>query len=324
MEKNKIVNHGFLPDKIEPDHYVLGAKQLPEEVIRPDGQWDDFLPAREIQRKNDLETMNCSNYGTLNALETLQIALYGEEKNWAERYLGVMSETTKEGNSPHKVAETIRNESGCIPESILPFDDSIERWEQYYHPKPMTQNYISVGQQWLDYYEFGHEWVTPNSNNLMEALTLSPLGISVFAWQYRNGLYWKNPSDGDNHWVCLYGYVKGKHWKVYDSYDDTTKELEWNYNFNFSKRYYLKKKEANIMTIIREKLSQIYNELLMREPDESADGYLNHDEDFVREAIGKSPERWQLIAFVNWGRAFKIINLFKTDSFLGKLFKGRK
>lgn len=252
MDKNKIQNHGFLPDKIEPDHYILGAKQLPEKIIRPDGQWDDFLPIREIQKKNDLETMNCTNYGTLNCLEILHKALYNKgidltvEKNWAERYLGVMSGTTPQGNSPHKVAETIRKESGSIPESILPFDDSIRTWQQYYHPKPMTQNYISVGEQWLKDYDFGHEWVSPTPKNLMRALMFSPLGISVMAWKYRNGYYWKAPNEKDNHWVCLYGYVKDKYWKVFDSYDNTKKKLEWDYNFNFSKRYYLKKKRKSL------------------------------------------------------------------------------
>ena len=46
----KIPLQGYIPDKIEIDHFTLGA--LAGEVLQPDGQWDKELPILEIQRKN--------------------------------------------------------------------------------------------------------------------------------------------------------------------------------------------------------------------------------------------------------------------------------
>jgi len=60
----------------------------------------------------------------------------------------------------------------------------------------------------------------------------------------------------------------------------------------------------------KEKLNQIYNELLLRDWNEQKDGsgYLNHYKDFVRKEIGKSDERWKIIRVVNFARIFRIIS----------------
>lgn len=311
----KYSKYGFIPPVITETDYILGSKKLPEKIIRSDGQWDNFLPVNEIQRKL-IETMNCSCYGTLNALETFHKALYSIEHNWAERYIGIIANTTTQGNSPHKVAEVIRKTAGLIPETELPFNNSIKSWAEYYSPKPMTQKYLDIGKEWLEKYEFLHEYVfvdttanyTYKQKLLMKALQYSPLGVSVMAWQHRNGRYYKNPSQRDNHWCCLYGYVKGNYWKVFDSYDNTHKRLEWDYNFNFVKRYHLKKKKKGIIMITKKKLTEIYHELLCREPDNFAKGYLAYDEDFVRKELGKSKERQQLIKVVNFARKLRFIS----------------
>ena len=268
-----IQNHGFIPPKeIKPEEYIFGGKELgsglPAIVIREDGQWLDFLPKKEIQRKNGFESLNCTNYGTLNCLEIYLKAVYEEDNDFAERYSGVVTGTTKNGNSPHNVIEKIRKYFGCIAEHYLPFDKTINSWNKYYSPKPMAQKYLDLGKKWLDTYEVKHEWVffsyTPDKHErLKQALKYSPIGISVKAWKYRNGKYFKNKGETDNHWCCCVGYKEGDYWIIYDSYSKDIKHLEWGYDFQFAKRYYINKnKEEKIknMTISNNDLITPYGE----------------------------------------------------------------
>jgi len=312
-------NYGYIEDEIKLDNYILGSvdttKTLKGKVLVPSGQWTPWLPVKELQRKNWVETSNCTAFGTLNALEILHKMKYNKEKNWCERYLGIVAGTTSRGNSAHTVAETIRQIYGCINESNLPFDSTITSLTKYYSPKPITQNYITLGQNWLQEYDFGHEWVfngwhtiQEKQKRLREALTHSPVGISVDAWHKRGDLYVK-VNKNDNHWCTLYGYVEGEYWKIFDSYDNTEKKIAWNYNFGFAKKYQLKKKLINML---KTELNKIYNELLVRGWKESTDGlgYLNHDEDFVRKEVGKSAERKQIIKLVEWARKWKVLNMF--------------
>lgn len=248
------MNHGFIKDIILPEDYVLGAfTKIPEIILQPNGNWMEFLPDIELQRKNDFESMNCTSYGTLNCIETLLNRLFGFGRlNFSERYIGIMAETTQEGNSPQKIIETIRKEAGLLNEELLPFDNSIDSWEKYYSPKPMLKNYIDLGKKWLEDYLILHEWIfgTNEKNKisrLKQGLKLSPLGVSVNAWeQEEDGLYFKEKGASDNHWVMLYGYKEGKYWDVFDHYDNTFKQLKWNYDFESAKRYYIEKKKKEI------------------------------------------------------------------------------
>ena len=242
-----IVNHGFIPDEIQEEDYVLGSEQLAGELLQPTGQWDEYLPEVELQKRNGLETQNCTVYGTLNALEALYYRKYAERHNFSERYVGVLAETTPQGNSPHKVAEVIRKTSGVIDDVLLPFSEDINEWDEYYSPNPMSPVYMHKGKRWLTYNVFKHEWVFKNNakdkqDRLKEALQYSPVGISVRAWKERNGLYWKDKGEQDTHWCVLYGYEEGEYWKIFDHYDDSFKRLEWDYDFMFAKRFHIEKK----------------------------------------------------------------------------------
>jgi hypothetical protein len=259
-QKQMLKNYGYIPDVIAPEDYVFGGSNIPDEILQPNGQWGVLLPKDEFQFNESLDTQNCSNYGTLNPIETIMKRKFEGEYDYSERYLGVMSGTTEQGNSPHKVAETIRKESGLVPESMLPFDRGIRTWQQYYNPNPMIEPYLSEGKKWLSNYLLLHEWVfTDNNSNkvelIKEALKRSPLGISVYAWMYGEDCYIKPKGAKDNHWVCLYGYEEGKYWLIFDQYDSTRKKLAWDYDFNCAKRYYIAKRLSN--EEIKEKLSLI-------------------------------------------------------------------
>jgi hypothetical protein len=259
-------NYGFIAPKITSEDYSLGAlkqKGFKFEVLQPNGQWIDFLPEFEHQRRHGLETYNCTNFGTLNALEILHRRLYNLEENYSERYLGVLSNTSQQGNEPHAVAETIRK-YGCIPEEFLPWSDHIDTWNEYYSPRPMTQNYVNIGEHWKDNYDFGHEWVwtwsslslTKKQELLMEHLKESPIGISVYAWTKNpQGLYYKPSGYRDNHWVVLVGYEHKKYWLVYDSYNEKVKKVDWNNNFSWAKKYYLKALNPETEALITQEIT---------------------------------------------------------------------
>ena len=247
--KEKLQNHGFKPVEITPDQYIFGSEELGGEVLVPDGQWYGYLPDIEIQKKYGLETMNCTVYGTLNCLEILHSRLFGEEVNYSERYVGVLSGTTKNGNNPHAVAETIRKESGCVEDILLPFSESINTWDKYYGPIPSQLK--KLGKDWLRHYKFGHDWVAfsgssktvaQRTDDMKKAMRYSPLGASVYAWQEAEGVFVKPEGKSDNHWVTIYGYEDQKYWFIFDHYDTTHKRLVWDFGFEFVKRYTLEKK----------------------------------------------------------------------------------
>jgi len=226
--------HGLIKEDISPDDWHFGA--IGGEIIRPDGQWTSFLPPDETQNKG-VETMNCTCYGTQNAIEILHNAKYGELPDHSERYCGVISGTTPRGNQINKPCETIRK-YGCIPEEMLPFDTSVNSWNKYYSPKPMEQKYFDVGKEWLDNYEFLHEWVRNDRKSIMSALKFSPLGVSVDAWRKNSKGYYVKLGP-DNHWTCLVGYKENEYWIIRDSYPPYTKKVAWNTTFGWVKRYSL-------------------------------------------------------------------------------------
>lgn len=254
---SEIIHHGFQADVIDADHFILGASiYSAAPVIMPGGHgWGAFKPAPEYQSRNGLDSMNCSNYGTHNSLETLAAfhAFDDFPKDCAERYSGVGTDTTPTGNSPHKVIEIIRTTIGVVPESELPFDDSVLTWVQYYSPKPMLERLLAIGRKILEIFDIGHDWVftggtiAEKQQKLKYALERGTVSLSVLAWKWHEledgtRLYMKEIGEGDNHWVQLLDYVEGKSWHVYDHYDQLEKDLDWDYDFGFAKVYYLGRK----------------------------------------------------------------------------------
>ena len=239
QQQNQL-NRGFIPDEIKPEDFIFGGHQLSEDILQLSGQWDEFLPVKELQNKNSLETMNCVCYGTLNCLETLYKRLFNSEDNFSDRYIGVLSETTHRGNSPQRVIQCIRH-NGLIDEELLPFDRDIRTWAEYY--APITDKLIEKGKEWLKEYKVGHEWLgNSNPETLKHALMFSPLGVSVcFRERNEKGHFIKSNMP-DNHWVMLYGTDKDGNYKIFDHYNDVFKIVNRNYKFDFIKRYSLGEK----------------------------------------------------------------------------------
>lgn len=243
-----MIKRGFIPDIIEQDHYILGASTLPKIILRPDGQWLDFAPKPEDQ-KIFTETYNCTAFNTLEPVEILCKEALKEDKNFSDRFLGIVAGTFPPGNSPHKVAEALRK-NGVVEEAFLPFSDDITTPEQYYSPNPPTQDLIDEANKFLKFYDFGHEWVFTfetgdEIKRMKEALQYSPLGASVYAWEQQGELFIRPLGAEDTHWTCIAGYKDNEYWIALDSYAPYVKKLDWNFNFGQVKRYHIAKKNLS-------------------------------------------------------------------------------
>lgn len=249
--------HGLVNRGIAEDHYIFGGRSgiVDRPVILPSGDWGPFLPVPEYQNNKVAgmyDSQNCTVYGTHNALETLAKFLGFNDfpSDCSERYGGVVADTGPNGNDPHHVIETIRTAYGVIPESALPFTPGINSYEKYFYPKPMTADFIRLGESIIKKFAIAHEWIFNTSDPagkqdlLKVALMRGTVAVSVQAWSKdkRSGLYRKPVKGKDNHWVQLVSFQEGKSWCIFDHYDKVFKYLEWEYNFNCAKIYYLSRR----------------------------------------------------------------------------------
>lgn len=233
------MNYGFQAPEIVPEDFVFGSNQLRGELLKPNADWRDKLPLFEYQRRG-VETNSCVTFGTLSALEMLYKLQYSVEPNYSDRFTSKLSGTTPTGNNPKNVIQSIRHD-GTIKESEWAFTDDIKTLEEYFAEIP---EYLrNRGLKWLKTHEVGYEWVFTSGKPedkavlLKEALKLSPIGVSVFAWYSYKDIYKK--TGPDNHWVVLVAY-DGDYPIVFDTYDTQLKKLEKNYDFGFAMRYSIK------------------------------------------------------------------------------------
>lgn len=231
--------YGYIPDVVSPDDYIFGDGQLGDTPIQPDGQWDAYLPADELQNRG-YDTYSCTSEGTLHCTEILEKKEFGYSPTYSVRFLSTVSGTgPQRGNSCHVVAETLRK-GGCVTETDCPFD-AFSYTAFYTPPSEAIKRLARI--EFADN-SFGHSWLPDTKlETMMSALTYSPLGASVYAWGIPDidGIYHRPPGAEDCHWVTIYGYVEGQYWKVFDSYNQIHKKLAWDYGFGQAKRYTLRR-----------------------------------------------------------------------------------
>ena len=63
-------NHGFVAPTIKDTDYVFLGGNIPDDIIAPDGQYDDALPSDEFQDRPGILTYNCTGFGTSHAVVT--------------------------------------------------------------------------------------------------------------------------------------------------------------------------------------------------------------------------------------------------------------
>ena len=243
---------GFIEEEARDTDYILGAKQLPTTILQKGGQWGDFLPAFEPQRKKK-DVMACVSFSNLNCLETLHYRILGIAYNRSDRFTAKMSNTDPyRGNSMRNVAESVRKD-GTVKESLWSYEN-ITSLSQYY--KTIPNSIIQKGKDWLKEYSIGYEWIFPSflsipqkQQQLMKALQYSPIQVSIYAYGKQKGGIFIEENKKHNHAVVLYGYKKGEYWKLFDSYKNEFKKFAWGYNFKYSLRFSLTKINNKIMII---------------------------------------------------------------------------
>ena len=232
------MKYGYKPDIESPEDYKFGGFNFPTQPLQENGQWDDHLPAVEQQNIN-FETNGCVSFATTSIIEILHKRRFENEPNYSDRYVIVGSETDpNSGNTPKRVADTIRKTYGNVEEKLYPFTDTFEEFF-----KPLETGIIWQGKGWLKRYTFGYEKVLGHPEVMKEALKSSPLGVAVYAWQEEGDYYVRPEGYPDVHYCVLYGYEDKKFWKVFDSYEGNLKKLAWDFKFNIVNRYYIEKKD---------------------------------------------------------------------------------
>lgn len=221
------IHDGYIPDEESEKDYIFGADKLSKEVIRLDGQWSKYLPENELQKGRYVETMACTSFGLLNALEILAKCKFNLIWNKADRYSAKMSGTGKSGNGMRTVQDITRKTAGLVDETTYPWNRDKLNWNEYYQTVPI--NIRKIGASFLENYKLGYEKVWCNKQLMMEAIKYSPLYVAGYAWYAKNGLYRSYAQA--NHAFILIGYVEGSHWLAYDSYSPHIKKLDWDFQF---------------------------------------------------------------------------------------------
>ena len=238
----KIVNHGFQEPTILGGQWWQGEGRGITSGIKPlDRDWRPYLSQFEPQRRS-IESSFCTEFGTLEGVETIIKRKYGIIENYSERALAILADNSPQGNDPHITADTLRK-SGARDEKILPFTDGITSWEDLMNPAPLSKKQLE-NKRWA--YSFAHEWEKPEPEKLWNSLQFSPLGVSVMAWRKKGEFYVKEKGERDTHWTLLVWGEYKKYWIVSDSYLDNGerfKKLNWEYPFGFSKIYSVSKKQ---------------------------------------------------------------------------------
>lgn len=313
---------GGVIEEVRDTDYIAGT--IPYQVVCED--WKPYLPNPERQKRSSWDTMSCVTFSALNVLETQLNFFLADGKiadkeveelidlgyivdgqfNFSERFTAVMSGTTDQGNSLQNVWDSIRHD-GLLPEKDCPYTDTMTK-AQYFR-NDFTQEQKDKAKKILEYIEIRYEWLITNNvtsladwevESVRNALRQSPLQFTspVCNWD-------ETPTP------C--GKVASEHatmsWRaddtfaIMDHYVPFIKYLSRDYIIRYAMKAVATLKDNQENMIVDEaKLNQIYNEILFRDFDDGARGYIGKEENEVRAEVGKSEERMKLITLINAAR----------------------
>lgn len=252
MKNYKIVPTNFQYPEIRPTDFRFGSKKVLDKILNPSGDWRDFLPPPEEQKRNGLESSSCFIQAQQHAIATILEKQYGlVDQNFSERFNLIFANATPDGGSPIDGADSIRHQ-GLIQDESLPFSPDLLTWGEFNSWRGGDRAACLVeGQRWLRQwgpkYEIvflKDEPVEMKYNKARQALTYGTVPVSVYGWVDENGLYVKPAGVEDNHLVELVYIDQENHPYVFDTYGpDFIKKLAPFYNFDFGLRWTLTRKD---------------------------------------------------------------------------------
>lgn len=221
-----------LADQSEKD-WKFGATSPASIVDIPVDQREAYLPAGETQFDQFVDFTDCASRSPVNHYEALFSYHYAhdmkpENKKWLEdqgyvlngkvtfsdRYIAVLSGTTRQGNSLKAPLEAIRTQ-GLIPKKLLPKEDWMQ-WEDYYDPSKITQSLKDLGQEFRRRFVLNYEQV--NKVDIATLLKYEMIGVAGYAWNTPvNGVYQAVPGTVFNHAFLLFNLPA---YQAYDNYYD--------------------------------------------------------------------------------------------------------
>jgi len=183
--------------------------------------WEPFLPQFERQGN----TAFCLSFSRLNCAETLAIK-DNLELNLSDKYLGVVSNTTKQGNSLNAVSEAFRKK-GVVKEQLFKWTDEelnnpIGHWEK-------IMDISSIPADARRYYGGSYSWIKPK--DFRNGLAHSPiqLAFGVYAETYNDPIVKKGQNITSYHAVMLYHIDENGNYHIFDSADGAKKILDKDY-----------------------------------------------------------------------------------------------
>ena len=178
--------------------------------------WEQWLPIKEFQ-----SVPFCVTYSRLNCAETISKKT-GEELNFADRWLGVISGTTKNGNSMDNVSDWFRN-TGSPLEQYCPFitTDWVKIFDLSGVPKDVRM-----------YKGGNYSWLKTDIASLKNALAYSPVQLGIGCGEtYYNEVVTPPKNIYSYHAVECY-WIDDKYIYIYDSVQPSNKKLSINYPIN--------------------------------------------------------------------------------------------
>ncbi len=236
------------PEKDWREEPRFGAIPFPCRYAIPESLREQWLPVGEIQRGTTEDWSDCATRYGLNILEAKFTYAYQngimlpENRKWLEdngyvnegkitfsdRFIAILSHTTREGNSLIEPLETLRTK-GLIPKPMLPAAKYMN-FAMYHDPESITTAMIALGKEFVRRFTLNYR--EAKITIFGDVLDYDFLGVAGYAWPFpENGEY---PRDDRpfNHAFCIY---KRPAYNIFDNYveigtkDDFTKKLASNY-----------------------------------------------------------------------------------------------
>jgi hypothetical protein len=248
MEKEiKPIKSGVIIEPLIETDWSLGSSGLAVDILE-DGDWTQFLPSNEKQRRF-FESMSCTNFSSTTAVEIIFTYLikkdllskedldwlsekgYFDENgniNFSDRYDAIGSGTNPNSGNTLKAPADFKHKYGLIPEKMLSWTDDEDA---YFDKKAVTPAMLNLGQEFIKRFPINYEFAY--ESQIKSAYKKAPLAGACFAWpDPENGVYPAN-NYGINHAICRIKPTTNQ--KIMDSYEPFVKTLADDYKFmNYS------------------------------------------------------------------------------------------